>query len=54
MQQAMFQLELGRRTNWFEENLGEELAVRIRNFIDPNSEIRFGFQMDMATLGLHD
>jgi hypothetical protein len=52
VQQAMFQLELGRRTDWFESNLSEKFAQRIRAFLDPNSELKFGFEMDLATLGI--
>ncbi|MFW9928324.1 MAG: hypothetical protein ACFFD1_02945 [Candidatus Thorarchaeota archaeon] len=54
IQQAMFQLELGRRANWFEANLSEKFANRIYSFFDPNSPLRFGFQMDLASLDLHD
>lgn len=54
IQQSLFQLELGKKTDWFRKNLSEKFCNRIDAFLDPNSELRFGFQQDLVMLNLHD
>ena len=54
IEQAVFQLSLGWRTGWIRENFSDEFVNRVESFFDINSGLRFGFQVDLATLGLHD
>lgn len=52
--QALFQLSLGKRLQWFEMNLSERFCKRIEQFNDWNSALRFAFQLDLASLDLYD
>lgn len=54
IQQAFFQLDLGKRMNWFRANLSDSFCERIEDFLDINSALRFAFQMDLSTLDLYD
>ena len=54
IQQAFFQLHLGKRMQWFEANLSDAFCKRIDNFLNINSDLRFSFQMDLSNLDLYD
>lgn len=54
IQQAFFQLDLGKRMNWFHDNLSESFCKRIESFLDINSTLRFAFELDLASLNLYD
>ncbi|MHA2364529.1 MAG: hypothetical protein ACXAC7_11285 [Candidatus Hodarchaeales archaeon] len=54
IQQALFQLQLGFRTKFFESNLSTVFYKRIEAFFDMKSPLRFAFETDLATLDLFD